>query len=350
MDQFHAKLAAIAISFIPLCSTWCATPVFADSTVATATKEQDKQRREIDEHLNALIKHRRTRGGWLGNGELPLNVKFIADIPYVQNAGKSQRLDLYLPQTESGVSEEDVKSTKEDSQAKNESSAKLKTGLPLVIWIHGGGWRGGDKKGGPMRALLNAGFAVASINYRLSGEAKWPAQFDDCRSAISYLESHAGEYGIDPNRVALWGASAGGHLVLMLALKDGTAHGIKAVCDWFGPTDLVSYIQSQKTTPNGLEMIKQLLQTDQSGLLPAAKDASPVTFIKKDSSMPSLLIVHGKQDPLVPVDQSENLAKRLIDLGYSNITLSVIKGGHGFPGFGNDTIQNTIGFFKSTLK
>lgn len=334
MVRLTDKKYIATISAILLSCAFGSLEAYAESAAAPPSvqeaPQQLEQRKKIDEHLNSLVKHRRTRAGWLGNGELPQNVKFIKDIPYVSNGGKSQSLDLYLP------------------QPKDEASAK--TPLPLIIWIHGGGWRGGDKKGGPMRALLNAGFAVASINYRLSTEAKWPAQLDDCQSAVSFLEAHAGEYGFDAKKVALWGASAGGHLVLMLALKDGTAHGIKAVCDWFGPTDLVSYIQSKKTTPNGMEMIKQLLQTDEAGLLPAAKDASPMTFIKKESSLPALLIVHGKQDPLVPVEQSEKLAKQLVDLGFANVTLSVIKGGHGFPGFGSDTIENSIGFFKSTLK
>lgn len=334
MDSRDYKKHIATISAVLLSCFFPNLGAHAESASALAevkeAPQQLQERKKIDEHLNSLVKHRRTRAGWLGNGELPQNVKLIKDIPYVHNGSKSQSLDLYLP------------------QQNDEASARGP--VPLIIWIHGGGWRGGDKKGGPMRALLNAGFAVASINYRLSTEAKWPAQLDDCQSAVNFLEAHSSEYGTDAKKVALWGASAGGHLVLMLALKSGTAHGIKAVCDWFGPTDLVSYIQSKRTTPNGMEMIRQLLQTDDAGLLSAAKDASPMTFIKKETSLPALLIVHGKQDPLVPVEQSEKLAKQLVDLGFANVTLSVIKGGHGYPGFGSDTIENSIGFFKSTLK
>lgn len=334
MLRIFEKLISISCS-LALSSAACTTFAYADANAA-ASKDQQEQRRKIDQHLEALVKHRRTKSGWLGNGEIPQNVKFIPDISYVANGSKSQKLDLYLPN--------------QSSSDATSSTSKTNAPLPLIIWIHGGGWRSGDKKGGPMRAMLDAGFAVASINYRLSGEAKWPAQYDDCKSAVGFLENHAAEYGIDPKKFALWGASAGGHLVLMLALREGTAHGIKAVCDWFGPVDLVSYIESKKTSPNGMEMIKQLLQTDENGLVPAAKDASPSTYMKKDSSLPALLIVHGKQDPLVPVDQSKNLAKELIALGYSNVTLSVIKGGHGFPGFGSNTIDDSIGFFKRTLK
>ena len=363
-------LATISASILMLTS-FISAPSYAESkTAATSTstaqisKEQQAQRRKINQHLRQLVKNRRKKGGWLGSGELPPNVKFIQDLAYVPNTSKSQTLDLYLPEAPTSASSSPGSSDSHNSKAAKDTNASkdskdrdalqklpnTQTARPLVIWIHGGGWRGGDKKGGPMQALLKAGFAVASINYRLSGEAKWPAQLDDCRSAVAYLDSHASEYGIDAKRIALWGASAGGHLVLMLALKDGTAHGVKAVCDWFGPTDLVSYIQSTKTTPNGMEMIKQLLQADASGLLPAAKDASPITFIKKDSSLPALLIVHGKEDPLVPVEQSENLAKQLTDLGYKDVKLSVIKGGHGYPGFGADTVQDSIGFLQSTLK
>lgn len=296
-------------------------------------KENNQKRKQIDKHLNSLVRHRRSRTGWLGDSKLPSNCKVFSDLPYVNNAGINQKLDIYIPTS--------------DRIAKDQSPA---TKPPLVVWIHGGGWRGGDKKGGPIRALIDSGLAVASINYRLSSEAKWPAQLDDCKSALVWLANNAKDYGYDPTHIGLWGASAGGHLVLMLALKDGTANGVKSVCDWFGPTDLASYIQSKNTTPNGIEMIRQLLGVDDKALIEAAKAASPISYIKSTEKLPDILIVHGKQDPLVPVEQSQQLAAELAKIGVKNTTLSLIKGGHGYPGFGDASIQESISFLKDSLK
>ena len=297
--------------------------------------QQEQLRTSIDRHLSDLVKNRRTRDGWLGDGSLPDGVRLLANLVYVKDStSPGHKLDIYLPKPLVTAS----------------TNSANKTKPQLVVWIHGGGWRGGDKKGGPIKALLDAGFAVASINYRLSGEAKWPAQLDDCREALSWLDAHAPEYGIDKNKIALWGASAGGHLVLMLALKDGTAHGVTAACDWFGPTDLVGYLQSKKTSPNGIEMIKQLLDanTDEQ-LITAAKDASPIYFIEAAKKTPALLVVHGKQDPLVPVDQSETLVQKMKSTGNENVTLKVVDGGHGFPGFNDETISTVIKFFNQNL-
>lgn len=308
-----------------------------DSSASSAIKsaEQERVRKEINRHLDRLVKAQTAPGGWLGDGKDPKHARIIKDIFYVTPAASpSQALDLYIPQTET-----------KDQQNGSPSSAHP----PLVVWIHGGGWRGGDKKGGPIEALLNAGYAVASINYRLSGEAKWPAQLDDCQSAMKWVNTHAQEYGIDNKQVGLWGASAGGHLVLLLALKDGTANGVKAACDWFGPVDLVGYLQSDKTTPNALEMIKQVLTLNPNEFMNQARDASPITYIDTSKELPALMVVHGKDDPLVPVGQSELLVEKLKTRNNVNVALSIVKGGHGYPGFGADTVNDTINFFTQNL-
>ena len=134
---------------------------------------------------------------------LPEGVKLVADLPYADNDNPRQQLDLLLP----------------------ERPADEKP-LPVVVFIHGGAWRGGDRKGGQrmVAPLVAAGdYAGASVGYRLSGEAIWPAQIHDCKAAIRWLRANAKKYNLDPDKIAVWGASAGGHLVAML----GTSGGVK---------------------------------------------------------------------------------------------------------------------------
>ncbi len=129
------------------------------------------------------------------------NVKITRDVEYGKAEGRSLKLDIYQP----------------------EKPASDK--LPVIVWIHGGGWRGGNKSSGSrLVGLVNTGeYVGVSVGYRLSGEATWPAQIHDCKAAIRWVRAHAKEYGIEPNRIGLWGSSAGGHLVSLL----GTSSDIK---------------------------------------------------------------------------------------------------------------------------
>jgi acetyl esterase/lipase len=150
------------------------------------------------------------------------------DLAYVTHGGPSQTLDLY--------------------------AAKKAKDVPLIVWIHGGGFFFGSKEGFPVEPvplhLLLEGYAVASINYRLSSEAVFPAQLEDCKAAIRWLRAHADEFGIDPNRIGVWGASAGGNLAALVGtageVRDfevgenlGYSSRVKAVCDFYGPTDFL---------------------------------------------------------------------------------------------------------------
>lgn len=125
--------------------------------------------------------------------QTPAGVKAHRDLEYVPNGHERNKLDLFVPEKADGP-------------------------LPLIIWIHGGGWQNGSKDGcPPLRAgYTERGYAVASINYRLSGHATFPAQIEDCKAAIRFLRANAEKYNIDPNRIGVWGASAGGHLVALL--------------------------------------------------------------------------------------------------------------------------------------
>src|SRR5687768_12543691 len=160
---------------------------------------------------------------------LPAGTQTKYDLPYVENGKSSQSLDLFIP-----------------------AGATADKPLPLVVWIHGGGWRQGDKARCLALPLLAHGYAVASINYRLSGEAQFPAQIHDCKAAIRWLRANAKEHGIDADRIGVWGSSAGGHLVALLGTSGdvkelegelgnaGVSSRVQAVCDFFGPAELSS--------------------------------------------------------------------------------------------------------------
>ena len=125
--------------------------------------------------------------------------KVFRDLTYVEGGHERNRLDLYLPEKAEGR-------------------------LPLIVWIHGGAWYAGSKTDpSPAMAMVGKGYAVASINYRLSQHAVFPAQIEDCKAAIRWLRANAGKYNLDPERIGVWGLSAGGHLVALL----GTAGGVK---------------------------------------------------------------------------------------------------------------------------
>src|SRR5260370_39954354 len=156
----------------------------------------------------------------------PEGTKSLRDLEYVKGGHERQKLDLYLPE-------------------------KSDDPLPLIIWIHGGAWMAGSKENPPGIELLKRGYALASINYRLSQHAKFPAQLEDCKAAIRWLRANATTYHLDPDRIGVWGASAGGHLVALLRTtgdvkelegEEGNpqqSSGGQSVVDWFGPTDIL---------------------------------------------------------------------------------------------------------------
>ena len=197
--------------------------------------------------------------------------------------------------------------------------AKEAKPLPLVIWIHGGGWQNGGKGGGPATALLEQGFAVATINYRLSGDAIFPAQIHDCKAAVRHLRGKAKEYGIDPERFGVWGSSAGGHLVALVGTSGdvkelegdvgdftSVSSRVQAVCDWFGPTDLSK--MGGRHDDAGSPESKLIGGAMQEHLDRVAK-ANPITYVSADD--PAFLIQHGDKDPVVPYNQSELLRDAL---------------------------------------
>ncbi len=231
---------------------------------------------------------------------------------------------------------------------------------PVIMWVHGGGWKQGSKDRCPATWLVQHGYAVASINYRLTDTAQWPAQIDDCRAAVRWLRQHADEYSLDPNQIAAWGGSAGGHLVALLGTLDApqnetTSSRVQAVCDWYGPSDLLTMPPNVLSLPNRTE--EDLAQSNGAKLLGGtvrdrpqiAKQASAIYQVSPDD--PPFLIMHGDQDPAVPLDQSRRLHDQLQDAGVPT-TLHVVKGaGHGGKEFRTPKIREVIlEFFDRHLK
>jgi acetyl esterase/lipase len=277
---------------------------------------------------------------------LPPHTVCDRDVKYGDGPAKSNLMDIFLP----------------DNADKP---------LPLVVWVHGGGWIEGSKEGCPALPLVARGYIVASINYRLSKQAVYPAQIQDCKGAIRFLRAHARDYHIDPDRVGVWGASAGGHLVALLGTSvdskelEGDVGGnldqssrVQAVCDWFGPTDLTQFAEQAvaagilKTTP-GPSLIMQLFGGTLKEKHDLVQQANPIAFIDKKTAkkIPPFLIMHGDKDTMVPVAQSQLLKDALADAGVS-VELQVIHGGgHGGKLFSTPKAAKSIAdFFDKNLK
>ena len=193
--------------------------------------------------------------------------------------------------------------------------------MPVIVWIHGGGWQKGTRDGGlpKLVAFAGKGYFCASIEYRLSGEATFPAQIEDCKCAIRFLRAKAKEYNLDPDRIGVWGSSAGGHLVALLGtsgnVKELEGNGgwpevsskVQAVCDFCGPTDLVEFVANSKKKADSA--IAKLLGGPPAENKTKADLANPITHVTKDA--PPFLVVHGDKDTTVPMRQSELLRDAL---------------------------------------
>ena len=264
---------------------------------------------------------------------VPEGAQVHSDLAYVPEGHERQKLDLYLP-------------------------PKSEQPLPTIIWIHGGGWRNGDKRGGPALPLVADGYAVACINYRLSQHAKFPAQIEDCKAAIRWLRAHAKEYNLDPDRFGVWGASAGGHLVALVGTSgdvkelagqtddEQVSSRVQCVVDFFGPTDLTK-MGGMHDRPDSPEAL--LLGGPVQEKKDAAATANPITYVTQDD--PPFLIIHGDKDPLVPLSQSEML-KAALEKAEVEVTLMVLEGAaHGGPAFNAAETRDEISkFFAKHLK
>ena len=241
--------------------------------------------------------------------KVPEGVEVLRDLEYAQAKGVSLKLDLYRP------------------------SAKSSAPMPLVIWVHGGGWSNGTKTNCPAAWLATKGYAVASLDFRLLPEHPWPAQIEDPIAALRWLRQVSGKYGYDASRSAAMGGSSGGHVVALWGTLPLPAEDkVKAVVDLYGPTDLLTMppnVLSEKRTradlakANGALLLGGVVMDQPE----KARAVSALHQVSKDDA--SFLIMHGMDDPGVPVDQSERLHAALKAAGVES-TLKLIPGaGHG---------------------
>lgn len=227
---------------------------------------------------------------------------------------------------------------------------------PLIVWVHGGAWRSGSKSGVPIIKLREQGFAIASVDYRLSPVAKFPAQIHDIKSAIRFLRANTDRFGVDANLFVLAGSSAGGHLAVLAAVSDGVpelsgnlgvpeniSSSVQAVVSFYGAGNLQTILS--QSTPFGLDVRVPALQLllggkpEQQPTL--ARLASPVEHI--DSRDPPLWLFHGDQDPQMPINQSHELVGAYKKVGLP-VQFEVVYGGkHGGSGFFTDEQLRRLG-------
>ncbi len=260
------------------------------------------------------------------------------DIVFAAPDGHALALDLYLPPAA--------------------SNSAAGTRPSLLVWVHGGAWKAGSRQDMPLKQVVRAGFAVASVDYRLSPVAPFPAQIHDLKAAIRFLRARAADYGYSAERVGISGSSAGGHLAALVGVTNDVAElegtvgehteqssDVQAIVDLYGPTNLTTILA--QSTPHGLSVrvpaLQLLLGGQPDEQVALARLASPVSHVDADD--PPLLIIHGDQDPQVPINQSHELqgayAARQLPC-----ELFVVHGGaHGGPGFVSDERQAHIANF-----
>lgn len=262
-------------------------------------------------------------------------VRVLRGVPYgVVEGGRPLELDLWLP------------------------APAAERPAPLVLFLHGGAWRRGrrDDMGvrtrswepGPFERIAATGLAVACVDYRLSGEAVFPAQLDDVRAALRWLGVRARELGIDPERVVVWGESAGGHLASLLALTHPEPPLAGAVV-WYGPSDLETPRPPfDPADPSSMEAL--LLGAAPATVPERASAASPVR--RAHAGAPPFLVVHGDADTMVPCGHGRDLARALRAAG-ADAELRIVPGAeHGWVGVGEaevaEIFRASLGFVRAT--
>ncbi len=232
-------------------------------------------------------------------------VKKTADLEYARVADTSLKLDLYQPEGTSGA--------------------------PLLVWVHGGRWEVGSKEPMPLGALVERGYAVASLDFRPASAAQFPGQVHEIKAAVRYLRAESARHGYDATRIGILGASSGAHLAALVgttnrhAELEGTlgkhaqeSSEVQAIVAYFAATNLTTILA--QSTPFGLKIREPALQTLLGGspetVEPLARLASPVFHV--DANDPPLLLLHGDQDPQMPINQSHEL-----EGAYENLALDV---------------------------
>lgn len=262
----------------------------------------------------------------------------IRDVEYARAGDISLKLDLYIP-----------------ADAKSPS---------VVVWVHGGAWRDGSKNNPSILPLTQKGYAVASVDYRLSPVGQFPAQIHDVKAAIRYLRGAAKERGISAERIAVSGGSAGGHLAALVGVTNGVkelegglgdyrdkSSEVQAIVAFYGASNLTTILA--QSTPHGLNMrvpaLELLLGGQPDSKNDLARLASPVFHV--DKSDPPLLWYHGDQDPQMPVNQALEMLGAYKKLGLDMTFEPVFGGGHGGKLFYTpEQFQQIAEFLDSKLR
>jgi acetyl esterase/lipase len=257
------------------------------------------------------------------------------DVVYTSVGGKPLALDVYLPATPNAA--------------------------PLLVWVHGGAWRNGTKAGAPLQFVDN-GFAVASLDFRQSTDARFPAMVHDIKSAIRFLRANAAKFGYRADRIAIAGNSSGAHLAALVGVTNGNAElegnegnagpssNVQAIVSYYGASNLMTILS--QSTPYGLGVREPALEL-LLGALPAqtpalAKLASPVTHV--DRNDPPLFLLHGDQDPQMPINQSHELDGAYKKLRL-DVTFDVVHGAaHGGDAFfAPEQLSRVVAFLRRTI-
>jgi acetyl esterase/lipase len=270
------------------------------------------------------------------------------DVAYASKSS-AQKLDIYLPDSGTGH-------------------------FPVIVSIHGGAFMGGDKADGqltPMLEGINRGYAVVSVNYRLSMESIFPAQIQDVKAAIRWIRANAEEYEFNPWKISVWGSSAGGYLAALAGTSGGVAEledsslgrmdqssVVQAVIDWYGPIDFLSMDSQFKKSGKGkanhndpYSPESKLMGAPIASIPDQVEVANPEYYLTKDD--PPIFIEHGTEDEVVPVQQSEDFAIEALEhLGSDRVTLHLLQGaGHGGMKFFDEAnVNHVFEFLDKHLK
>jgi acetyl esterase/lipase len=255
-------------------------------------------------------------------GEAQAAGKVLRGVRFAEVGGTPLLLDLYLPESKP---------------------------VGLIVWVHGGAWRAGSRDSVELVKLTERQWAIASVDYRLSPVAKFPAQVHDIKAAVRYLRAHAAEHGYPPSRIVIAGSSAGGHLAALVGVSNEneqleggvgtdlkTSSDVQAIVSLYGASNLTSILS--QSTPHGLSVrmpaLDLLLGGQPNQVTELARLASPVFQV--DASDPPLLMLHGDQDNQMPIAQSHELQGAYAKLKLP-VELVVVHGsGHGGPAFSSD--------------
>jgi acetyl esterase/lipase len=275
--------------------------------------------------------------GLIATAQLHAEPSVTRDITFAEIGGTGLKLDLYRP----------------DGPAAG-----------LIIWVHGGAWRGGSRESVDLKGLTTLGWAVASVDYRLSTIARFPAQIHDLKAALRFLRARAGDYGYPADKFVIAGSSAGGHLAALVGVTNGlpalegseggylgVSSSVQAIVDLYGASDLTTILG--QSTPQGLSLrgpaLDLLLGAQPEKVPELARLASPV--FQLDAHDPPLFLMHGDQDPQMPIAQSQELAEAYRKLGRPILYKVQPGSGHGGPAFTSpDSLHLIDTFLRQHLK